>query len=147
MKTMKTNFDPKYLTKPVTHCLQATCPLAETCLHSLAHRHLPPQSSYVCYDPRLQSDGEGCPTYLPNEIIRMAKGFRTGIRRVPQKDTQEARQAIRYEMDWGVSTYYEYRSGKRTLSPEQQAVISDILRRYGIDGEPFDTYIEVYPSE
>ncbi|WP_112319200.1 DUF6078 family protein [Porphyromonas cangingivalis] len=147
MKTMKTNFDPKYLTKSVTHCLKATCSLAESCLHSLVHRHLPPQSSYVCYDPRLQSDGETCPTYLSNRIIRMAKGFRTGIQRVPQKDAKKARQTIRYEMDWGVSTYYEYRSGKRALSPEQQVVISDILHRYSIEGELFDAYIEVYPSE
>ena len=145
--TMKTNFDPKYLTKPLTHCLQATCPLAETCLHSLVHRHLPPRDSCVCYDPRLRSDGEACPTYLPNEIIRLAKGFRTGILRVSQRDTKAARQAILHEMDWGVSTYYEYRSGKRALSPEQQTVITSILLGYGIDGEVFDTYTEAYPSE
>lgn len=144
---MKTNFEARYLTKPVVHCTQDGCPLSETCLHSLVHRHLTSRATIECYNPRQQPVGDSCPYYLPQKVIRTARGFRSGLLRVPQGYSQEIRETIQEEMDWARTTYYEYRIGKRGISPDEQKRIKSIFGRYGVKGKIFDSHESVYVTE
>lgn len=144
MKKMKTNFDPKYLSRAITHCVQESCPLSESCLHYLAYRYTPPREVCTCYDVRLQRVGDGCPTYLPDSLVQRARGFCRGLSRVPSGVVKRVRSQILQELGWGLSTYYSYRSGHYSLDESQQGTIRQVLAEVGVEGEVFDGYEWVY---
>ena len=82
-----------------------------------------------------------CRFFRKNEKVRLATGYGGG-------DMKHVFLAMRLKLTeylGGNGEYYKYRNGKKWLSPEQQAYICELSRRYGYTGEvAFDCYKEDY---
>ena len=117
-------------------CFIESCPLKEQCLHWLVGQYadtLPfVQTSMNPRNPQI--GGEGCVKYRPNVRAIKKKGMTHFYLDMPGR----IEKAIRQELIWtfGRSQYFEMRSGKRLISPEDQEIIAHVCRANGWDG-PF----------
>ena len=85
-----------------------------------------------------------CPHFHPIKKVRVAAGFEKIFDELKAK--HQATIKMKLMGYFGArSTYYRYRSGERSLTPEQQEWILNLLRRYGYtEGIEFDSYREEY---
>ena len=85
-----------------------------------------------------------CPHFHPIKKVRVAAGLEKIFKEIKTKD--EATIKAKLMGYFGArSTYYRYRKGERSLTPEQQEWILKLLKRYGYtEGIEFDSYREEY---
>lgn len=85
-----------------------------------------------------------CPHFHPIKKIRVAVGFQKLLDELKAKDQATIRLKLMGYLGHG-GTYYRYRNGKNSLTPEQQEWIKKLMRRYGYTAEDiFDSYREEY---
>ena len=121
---------PKKLHKeiPIDYavCQQQDCPRAEKCLHQIA---------YLC-----TRDG-ACPYFRDSAPVTYARGF-TGMqsRMFPAQYQQFMSILMSH---FGRNPYFERRRGEFPLSPKEQRIVLNALRRVGVTEElRFDHYEE-----
>lgn len=126
-------------------CLNRQCPKADTCLRQLAERSMPEEvRQWHVISPRYQAAAKGdCPYYRPNQKIRYAVGFLKLMDELPHKVNRFV--ALGLTRHFGQRMYYRMRKGERPLSPEEQKVVLQTLRRHGVtEPQEFDDYFYAY---
>ena len=133
-----------YTTLPAdyTVCLHHDCPMAATCLHQIAYTTLQETGTYLqLINPRQCTKNDKCRFYRSSTPVRYAYGF-TGFqkRMFPQQYRTFMTSLIGV---FGRSNYFERRSGKLPLSPEEQETVLAALHESGVTEDfPFDRYEE-----
>lgn len=123
-------------------CLADDCPLAATCLHQLVLETLMQKETYLqLINPNLCSKDNSCKFYRSNQPVIYARGF-TGF----QKQMYPAQYHTFMNLligTFGRTSYFERRRGDTALSPKEQKIIREALKRAGITEDfEFDAYEE-----
>ena len=135
---------PEQIPASFARCFDSACPQAGQCVRYLAGKHVPEgwQAGPAVY-PNARK-GEHCRLYKPTRVIRAAYGFKALFAEVKQKDGAPLRRYIQTYLG-GMTTYYRYHHGERTLTPEQQAWIMALFRKHGYtENLAFDGYCDRY---
>lgn len=126
-------------------CLNQQCPKASTCLRRQAEINMPDSVthwSFISLKHLAAIEGE-CRYYRPCQKIRLAKGFIGILNKLPHKQMLEIVGRLIYSFKR--RTYYRVRKGERPLSPDEQQIVRDILKRYGVNESwEFDSYYDSY---
>lgn len=136
-KKLYTSVPPDYAV-----CIHDDCPLAKGCLHQIAYPQLLPERDTLrLVNPERCTKNTQCPYYRDAKPVRYAKGF-TQIQKhmFPDQYDQFSKLLI---AKFGRNPYYERRKGLTVLSPKEQELILDMLRKVGADDQmDFDSYLE-----
>ena len=124
-------------------CQQQDCPRAEKCLHQIAYRPLIEQPATVLrlLNPTLCTRDGACPYFRDSAPVTYARGF-TGMqsRMFPAQYQQFMSILMSH---FGRNPYFERRRGEFPLSPKEQRIVLNALRRVGVTEElRFDHYEE-----
>ena len=145
---MLTDMDNDFQFKQVPHgwalCYVEACKHREECMRYQMCLKAPKGTTRAnCVLPTVLLEAD-CPHFHPIRKIRMARGFRRLFDEVKAKHRTVMRAQLATYLGSG-GTYYRYRNGENPLSPEQQAWIERLFRRYGYTEKVvFDQYEEVY---
>jgi len=125
-------------------CTNETCPLREDCMRFIAGSNAPESTEIaMCVMPKTLKDGH-CRLYDKKTVVVMAKGFTTLYDKVMKKDFTRMRKAITQYLH-GAKMYYEYKDGRRALTPEQQNWIRNFVKSQSYEWEvKFDHFSESY---
>ena len=94
-------------------------------------------------NPERCIQGEECKYFRDNTPVIYAKGFLNFQKKMTQEQYQKFLDIL--QSKFGRNPYFERRNGKTLLTPEEQAVILEALRKVGIKDEyRFDSYIESF---
>ncbi len=107
-------------------CLNDNCEKREHCLRWQLREYVAKnRMTLTCINPRHKDVAKGkCPLYLDDKKIRMAGQLIAA---------------------YGRTIYYEYRNGKRLISPQKQAFIREVCQQCGWMKEPhYDGFVEDY---
>ena len=126
-------------------CFDSLCPLHEQCMRWQGREYLAtkPLVATVINQSNPDTGSEHCPMFSSCQPMRMAYGFTDLLNNMPLKAGKQL-------MNWMVGKYfrtyaYEYRSGKRPISPRIQQQIIDWCRQLGYTAPiKFDEYKEEY---
>lgn len=138
---------PKKLYKEIptdyTVCQHQDCPRAGKCLHQIAYLPLieRPITVLRLLNPSLCTRDEACPYFRDSAPVTYARGF-TGMqsRMFP---TQYRLFMSILVSHFGRNPYFERRRGESSLSPEEQRIVRNALRRAGVTEDlRFDAYEE-----
>ena len=138
---------PKKLHKEIPSdyavCQQQDCPRAGKCLHQIAYQPLIEQPATVLrlLNPTLCTRDEACPYFRDSAPVTYARGF-TGLqsRMFPAQYQQFMSILMSH---FGRNPYFERRRGEFPLSPKEQRIVLNALRRVGVTEElRFDHYEE-----
>ncbi len=125
-------------------CFQTDCPLSSTCLRrriaELAPEHM---MHHVMVMPSAR-EGEQCREFVSAEPVRMGWGMKSTFAGVKSYHYQEMRPLL--ESYFGShTTFYRYYNGLRPITPDHQAWIAKLLKRFGYNAPlHFDREEEVY---
>ncbi len=125
-------------------CFQTDCPLGSTCLRrriaELAPEHM---MRHVMVMPSAR-EGEQCREFVSAEPVRMGWGMKSTFAGVKSYHYQEMRPLL--ESYFGShTTFYRYYNGIRPITPDHQAWIAKLLKRFGYKAPlRFDREEEVY---
>lgn len=126
-------------------CLNRNCPKADTCLRQQVEREVDESATvWTIISPKHLAKLKGdCPYYRPNAKASFAKGFMNILENMPHNQRQRA--ILLLKNQFSERTYYRMRKGERLLSPAEQRIVLNILKKCGIAGTPeFDAYEECY---
>lgn len=142
---MKEEHDFSKVPYNYTLCLRRECTKAATCLRQLVEQEVTESTQYlVIINPKYQATLTGdCPYYRSSTKARFAKGF---IKLLDNLPNNQVRKIIPLLIgQFSRRTYYRIRKGERLLSPAEQKIVLNILKRCGVTGEQeFDAYVEEY---
>ena len=141
---MEKDFDFKQVPYNWPLCYLSECGRKEECLRYQVTSCVPRQvTNYPCVLPTALEQGQ-CHYFHAIQRVKAAAGFRNIVAELKEKDLYP----IRVEMTAYLgckSTYYNYRNGKKLLTPKQQEHIKKILQRHGYTDEiRFDGYRDIY---
>lgn len=121
-------------------CLNSECPLAERCLHQMVRRMVAADELVLhVYNPEVVRGGKDCEYFRALKLDRYAKGFTRFQEEM--KPRQYAVFSGSLMAQFGRNPYYERRRGERLLSPAEQEVVLQALRKAGIEENlEFDGY-------
>ena len=123
-------------------CQHADCPMADTCLHQIVYpAALEKDDVMSVVNPSKCSKDGKCRYYRSNKPVTYARGF------AHFKDRMYPEQYARFSMiligKFGRNAYYERRRGDVTLSPTEQRIVLEALKRAGVTEEMrFDSYVD-----
>ena len=125
-------------------CAQANCPAAEQCLRHLMAQATPEKAIAITVvnpkniKPEL---GTSCPYFHSTQPVRMARGFTQALNNVRHGEVKKIVAELSDLFDERL--YYRMRKGERTINPQQQEIIAEVLIRHGA-AQPveFDSYEE-----
>lgn len=84
-----------------------------------------------------------CPYYRPNKKVRYAAGFVSLLESLPHKQMLSVIPGLMRH--FSRRTYYRVRKGEWPLSPSEQQVVLNALKRCGVkEPKDFDAYFEEY---
>ena len=134
--------DFKRMPKGFVRCYKMECTCRERCLRALATTQTRSnEPTLTVVNPDTASGDEHCQLLAPTEPVRIAWGMVAMYKMVPVGIEASLRNTL-----IGALTYYRFyrmRRGEEPIYPEQQAMICDIFRRYGMRNVPdFDRYTE-----
>lgn len=123
-------------------CLHADCVRASVCLRQLAYRSLMEKEEVLwLLNPLRCTKDESCPYYRNGGIAVYALGFKGMKERMYPKQYQEFMSILTAQ--FGRNPYFERRSGKKPLSPKDQRLVLQALKRVGVEENlEFDRYEE-----
>ena len=129
-------------------CQNTDCPQSASCLRFVACQSMPESMAvWPCVMPRTLKD-DGCPLYVKNEKVRLARGFNNMFARLQNRDDIYTMRRQLTDYFGSIGTYYRYKGGERLMSPEQQQWVLQLFRLHGYtDGLEFDEYIDTYQFE
>lgn len=142
---MKQIFEPGSVPYGYHLCLNRECPYATTCLRQLAEQGMMSDEKYWnIISPKYQAALQGkCPDYRPDKKITYAKGFMNILGELTLNQYKSVVAGL-IRM-FGQRSYYRVRKGERLLTPEEQKIVLNVLKRNGVDKPlQFDAYIEDY---
>ncbi|MBQ8938429.1 MAG: hypothetical protein IJ142_07895 [Bacteroidaceae bacterium] len=125
-------------------CFQTDCPLGPTCLrHRVAELAPEHMMRHVMVMPSAR-EGEQCREFVSAEPVRMGWGMKSTFAGVKSYHYQEMRPLL--ESYFGShTTFYRYYNGIRPITPDHQAWIAKLLKRFGYNAPlRFDREEEVY---
>lgn len=125
-------------------CTQADCPAAEQCLRHLMAQATPEKAiAITVINPKnLKPElGTSCPYFHSSQPVRMARGFTRALGSVRHGEVNKIVAELSDLFDRRL--YFRYRKGDRTLNPQRQEIIAEVLLRHGAT-QPveFDSYEE-----
>lgn len=126
-------------------CLNEICEKREHCLRWQLREYVAKdRMTLTCINPRHKDVAKGnCSWYLNDKKIRMAKGMMQFYDEMPRK--MEVLIKGQLIAAYGRTIYYEYRNGKRLISPQKQAYIREVCQKCGWMKEPqYDGFVEDY---
>lgn len=116
-------------------CFQHDCPLAERCLRHAVAMLVPAEViRHVTVLPSAR-EGDQCRLFASAEPVRIARGMKRLIPRIYSEKVTAIRQGL-YGIFGSKSSYYRYRDGDYDITPEQQARVAALFRKYGVEAEP-----------
>lgn len=124
-------------------CQHADCPRAGKCLRQIAYRPLIERPSQVLrlLNPTLCTCDEACPHFRDSAPVTYARGFTRMQSRMYPSQYQTFMSILK--LRFGRNPYYERRKGEALLSPQEQKIVLNTLRRVGVTEEmKFDNYEE-----
>ena len=123
-------------------CIFADCPLATNCLRQLAFGLLAEnQKSVRIVSPKLCSKDDGCAYFRDSQPVVYARGFVNLQQAMLPKQYKTFMRVL--EGKFGRNNYFALRRGEKPLSPKDQAVVREVLRKVGGNDElEFDGYEE-----
>ena len=129
-----------------TVCFAEHCPLKEQCLRWKVGQQMPDtRSFYHCVNPHYQHVAtEQCSLFRKAEKVKFAKGMMHIFNDdMPRRVKPFVRQRL---IGKHCRTYYyEFRNGKRLISPAVQEEVRNLFREAGWNEEiHFDSYVEDY---
>lgn len=136
----------KMIAKGYVVCCVEGCPLCKQCLRWQVGLQFPETEMFItCINPKYESVGtEHCIHYKNAQKVLMARGMtQIFTDEMPKKVVQGVRNVLikRYNRTY----FFEYRNGKRLISPKMQDEIRQLFRDYGWNEEvKFDGYAEAY---
>ena len=123
-------------------CLHAYCPMAATCLHQRAYPQLlKKETTLRLINPEKCSKDKECRFYRDSKPVTYAFGFTN----FQKKMFPAQYQTFMYTLigKFGRNAYFERRRGESPLSPKEQEVILEALRKAGVTEKmQFDKYEE-----
>ena len=123
-------------------CQHADCPRAATCLHRIAYTPQLKKAEYLrTINPnRCAPDGQ-CPYYRDSAPVTYARGFTNFQSRMYPAQYKTFMNTL--VQIFGRNSYFERRRGDTALSPKEQNVVLQALRKAGVtEAPPFDHYEE-----
>lgn len=127
-------------------CFAEQCPLKEHCLHYLVGQQLPDtRSSFHCINPRYQDVAtDHCPLFRPSAKVKFAQGMMHIFNAdMPRRIEPFVRSNL--IANYCKTYYYEFRNGKRLISPAIQDEIRALFREANwTEDIHFDSYVEDY---
>lgn len=125
-------------------CFNTQCPRRESCLRWQAGLLAPEDLAATrCVTPKALTP-EGCRCFASTDRITIARGFENIFDDVRKADYTEMRKEMT-ELLSGNRYYYEYKHGKRPLSPQKQEQILQLFARWGYaENVRFDSYEEAF---
>lgn len=124
-------------------CELSNCPLATQCLHYMAYqRAIEEGADYMqLINPTKCTQDETCRFYRNSMPVLYAWGFTGFQKRMFPDQYQQFMETLIGR--FGRNPYFERRRGDVALSPREQAIILDTLKKVGISEElKFDNYEE-----
>ena len=121
-------------------CQHGGCPKAATCLHQLAYPVLMKKKPVIrLINPELCQPTAECRYYRDAAPVTYARGFTNFQERMYPNQYRTFMWMLIGK--FGRNAYYERRRGDTLLSPQEQKIVLDALRKVGITGEvKFDSY-------
>ncbi|MDD2953560.1 MAG: DUF6078 family protein [Parabacteroides sp.] len=124
-------------------CQHPDCPRAGKCLHQIAYQPLieRPVTALRLLNPTLCTRDEACPHFRDSAPVTYARGF-------TKMQSQMFPAQYRLFMSilvfhFGRNPYFERRRGDSPLSPKEQKLVRNALRRAGVAEDlKFDAYEE-----
>jgi len=125
-------------------CFQSDCPLAASCLRRQAAVVAPADlTHHECVLPAARN-GESCRCFVENKVVRLAYGMRKLLVGVTYEQGIALREHL-YKIFGSRSQFYRYTERRWPITPDQQAQVTELFRRFGVAREPeFDSYSEGY---
>lgn len=126
-------------------CVNADCPRAAECLRHVALPLATPDVQTISViNPAYIAAAEGnCPAFHSAAPVRYAQGFVKMLSGLTVAQANAFR--IRLESHFGHNLYFRLRSGKRLITPTDQAHIRQVMTELGVSPLPdFDAYVEAY---
>jgi len=123
-------------------CLHSDCPQAATCLHQIVYPELQKDQTYLkLVNPMMCTKDGQCKFYRDSKPVRFARGFINFQKRMFPDQYDKFRITLEYE--FGRNEYFRRRRGEKIITPKEQKIILDILRKVGVtDDLEFDRYDE-----
>lgn len=124
-------------------CFQDECPLAASCLRHAVGLLVPSSvTSHNCVLPNARKDDD-CRLFVHNEPVRIAYGMAKNMA-LGRNDVGKAVRQELFKLFGSRTHFYRYFNGEYPITPKQQQSVIAILKRYGINRAPFDTYTTEY---
>lgn len=124
-------------------CQQQDCPRAEKCLHQIAYRplHRTTGNRITAAEPHPLYPGWGLPLLPRLRSRHLRTGFHRKQSRMFPAQYQQFMSILMSH--FGRNPYFERRRGEFPLSPKEQRIVLNALRRVGVTEElRFDHYEE-----
>ena len=126
-------------------CFNSDCPRQTQCLRYAAGQAVMPQRDHgpSVFPNALKSDGS-CRFFFLFRTIQAAWGFSALFKKVRHEDYPTLRWLLK-DFIGSDRQFYRYNRGDYKLTPEEQAKVLNIFRRYGYDTQDmrFDHYEEM----
>ena len=130
-------------------CYQHDCPWANRCLRHAVALLAPANLTHHNTVLPAAREGDTCRLFATAEPVKIAHGMKSMLPRTSFGWVSAVRQEL-YKVFGSVAMYYRYRDGRYSITPEQQACVEAVFRKYGIEEQPeYDsTALDYYfPSE
>lgn len=140
-----TEFDYNSVPKTFAHCLNEQCPRSANCLRRMAALHVPATCKYIkIVNPSFSpAADEPCPYYKSGEPLRFACGIQHLYDNLPHHAAISIKDTLLG--CFGRSGYYRRYRKEILFSPQEQAYIRNVFRRYGVETEPvYDGFVNGY---
>lgn len=123
-------------------CQLSDCPMAETCLHQIVYPTMLEKNDILSVvNPDRCSKDAKCKFYRSNKPITYAHGFAHFQKRM--FPGQYDRFSMMLISKFGRNAYYERRRGDTALTPKEQRIVLDALKKVGVTEEmKFESYEE-----
>ncbi|MCC8171065.1 MAG: DUF6078 family protein [Parabacteroides sp.] len=123
-------------------CQHSDCPRASVCLHQLVYQPLMERNETLrLINPRHCTKDDTCRHFRDAAPVTYARGF-TGMQQHMFPGQYQTFMSI-LKRRFSHNPYYERRRGETALSPSEQKIVLDALRRAGVTEElKFDEYEE-----
>lgn len=127
-----------------THCFQADCSKASSCLRYQATRFLPADKRELkVLNPVFINNFAECKEYLSDEPAHYAFGMSKLFDELPYAKAKDIKNDIIFKI--GKTQFYRMKNQTIGISPLQQRTIKNVFLRYGVEADPvFDRYEPVY---
>ena len=115
-------------------CYQDDCPMKDSCLRRAIARLAPATlKKHVTVLPSVR-EGDKCSFFATAEPVCIARGMKGMLPSVGSERVTAIRHGL-YGLFGSQANYYRYRRGMYDITPEQQARVSRLFKKYGFTGE------------